>query len=438
MNGRDLSIVLGCVAGLVAALLLLAVVLLCRRWRRRRRKPLAEKERRLSVRTVKRHPLHSTVGVPVQPAEVGADLFLEQYERRHGQIKSQELLRAALSRSMEHLVLEPGAKPGYMPTVARDGGEESVSPSEQSSIASDEEGQGSRAVQVRPRLEFHVVYTAVNRSLTVCLNRLLNPPLRYRDRPFLVRLTVLGQQQESRPLQLDSQQQQQQQQQVLTFAGVEADWLDQGQLSCHLYVKRYSSLTEKLIGEGSVRLAELGLASGTPAACNVIFSKPGKKRTIPLQPSHTSAADEAGLSPPTLGQLLLSLRYSHAQGRMTVFLRRGENLPDSRGLVSPEFSVAVMLLKAGDEVGLQQSRRVSGRAPVWNQSFHFDIPEAELDLHWIQCIVMASKIYSKDRRVGFCQLGPDTSPSGAQHWEESLKPKKDDTPKWHPLLPAAE
>ena len=144
---------LGCVAGLVAALLLLAAVLLCRRWRRRRKQPLAEKERRLSVRTVKRHPLHSTVGVPVQPAEAGADLFLEQYERRHGQIKSQELLRAALSRSMEHLVLEPGAKPGYMPTAGRDGaGEESVSPSEQSSIASDDEGQVS-AVRREDRWE---------------------------------------------------------------------------------------------------------------------------------------------------------------------------------------------------------------------------------------------------------------------------------------------
>ena len=147
-----------------------------------------------------------------------------------------------------------------------------------------------RAVQVRPRLEFHVVYTAVNRSLTVCLNRLLNPPLRYRDRPFLVRLTVLGQQQESRTLQLDGQQQPQQQ--VLTFAGVEADWLDQGQLSCHLYVKRYSSLTEKLVGEGSVRLTELGLASGTPAACNVIFSKPGKKRTIPVSAAEACRAPQ--------------------------------------------------------------------------------------------------------------------------------------------------
>ena len=93
---------------------------------------------------VKRHPLHGTVGVPVQPAEVGADLFLEQYERRHGQMKSQELLRAVLSRSMEHLVLEPGVKPGYMPTAARDGGEESMSPSEQSSIASDDESQVNR------------------------------------------------------------------------------------------------------------------------------------------------------------------------------------------------------------------------------------------------------------------------------------------------------
>ena len=57
-------------------------------------------------------------------------------------------------------------------------------------------------------------------------------------------------------------------------------------------------------------------------------------RVRQLQPSHTSAADEAGVSPPTLGQLLLSLRYNHGLGRMTVFLRRGDNLPDSRGLVS--------------------------------------------------------------------------------------------------------
>ena len=36
------------------------------------------------------------------------------------------------------------------------------------------------------------------------------------------------------------------------------------------------------------------------------------------------------------------------------------------------------MLKAGDEVSIQQSRRVSGRSPVWNQSFHFDIPESEV------------------------------------------------------------
>ncbi|XP_037078901.1 synaptotagmin-16-like [Pollicipes pollicipes] len=284
-------------------------------------------------------------------------------------------------------------------------------------------------------MEFHVVYTPVNGALTVCLNRLVNLPLRYRGRPFLVRLTALGQQAESRPV-LD--QAAAAQPQLLTFPGVAQQWLEQGQLSCHLYVKRYSSLTEKLVGEGSVRLCELNLASGTPAACSVVFGRPGQRRTIPLQPTQTSAADEAGVSAPTLGQLLLSLRYDQATGRMNVFLRRGDNLPDSRGLVNPEFFVIVMLLKAGDEVSCQESRRVSGRAPVWNQSFHFDIPQSELEIHWIQCIVMVCRIYARERRVGFCQLGPDTSVTGAQHWEQSLKSRRDDTPRWHALLPAPE
>ena len=54
---------------------------------------------------------------PGWPEEAGAELFLEQHERRHGQTNSQELLRAALSHSMARLLLEPGAEPGYMPAA---------------------------------------------------------------------------------------------------------------------------------------------------------------------------------------------------------------------------------------------------------------------------------------------------------------------------------
>ena len=98
-----------------------------------------------------------------------------------------------------------------------------------------------------------------------------------------------------------------------------------------------------------------------------------------------------------------------------------------------EYYVIVNLLQNCETVTYKETKAAVGVSPVWNQPFLFDVSEADISQYWIQCLVMQGKSYTRDGVIGQALVGPNTTVSGIQHWNDAMDSESEEISKWHPL-----
>lgn len=102
-------------------------------------------------------------------------------------------------------------------------------------------------------------------------------------------------------------------------------------------------------------------------------------------------------------------------------------------MIFTEYYVIVNLLQNNETVLYKETKSAIGVSPVWNQPFLFDIKETDFTKYWIQCLVMQGKSYTKDGVIGQALVGPKTTVSGIQHWNDVMDSDSPEISKWHPL-----
>jgi hypothetical protein len=83
----------------------------------------------------------------------------------------------------------------------------------------------------------------------------------------------------------------------------------------------------------------------------------------------------------------------------------------------------------------EKTRTVTGKNPVWNTPFIFNINADQVEDHWLQLKVMRARIYNRDGTVGRVLIGKDTTSVGTEHWAEAVKPYSKECAKWHSIVP---
>ncbi|TMW50041.1 hypothetical protein DOY81_004851 [Sarcophaga bullata] len=115
------------------------------------------------------------------------------------------------------------------------------------------------------------------------------------------------------------------------------------------------------------------------------------------------------------GELLISLCWQPAAGRLTVVLLKARNLPrmDVTGLADPY--VKIYLLYNGQRIAKKKTHvKKRTLSPVFNESFAFDIPAAEV--------------------IGRLELGgPNSSGTALNHWNEVCNSPRRQIAEWHKL-----
>ncbi|GAB6028565.1 hypothetical protein CHUAL_002706 [Chamberlinius hualienensis] len=210
---------------------------------------------------------------------------------------------------------------------------------------------------------------------------------------------------------------------ILAFSGLELPELKNFYLLILLYELKYKSLREKLIGECVCPLAQLELGPNVSVTC---------MENVRLKKKESSSLDKK-----SRGQLLISLFYQTEANRMKVLVRKASDLPKMKlpGLVT-EYGVIVNSIFGGTMLTSQETKKIHGRSPVWNQPFIFDIPQKKLDKYSLQFITYISVGMNQPHQtIGHVIIGPDVKGSGHEHWNEAIKPKSLESTFWHKLQP---
>jgi hypothetical protein len=98
-----------------------------------------------------------------------------------------------------------------------------------------------------------------------------------------------------------------------------------------------------------------------------------------------------------------------------------------------DYYVIINLHRNNDAIIYKETKSGAGVSPIWNQPFIFDVPEFDTSQYWIQFLVMQGKNYTKDGVIGQVLVGPNTSISGIQHWNDITGLDFLEIAKWHPI-----
>ncbi|KAH8311551.1 hypothetical protein KR044_006884 [Drosophila immigrans] len=140
------------------------------------------------------------------------------------------------------------------------------------------------------------------------------------------------------------------------------------------------------------------------------------------------------------GELLISLCWQPAAGRLTVVLLKARNLPrmDVTGLADPY--VKIYLLYNGQRIAKKKTHvKKRTLSPVFNESFAFDIPAAEgtgasLEGVSLELMLLDWDRVTKNEVIGRLELGGPTSSSTAlNHWNEVCNSPRRQIAEWHKL-----
>ncbi|XP_067615276.1 synaptotagmin-4 [Eurosta solidaginis] len=140
------------------------------------------------------------------------------------------------------------------------------------------------------------------------------------------------------------------------------------------------------------------------------------------------------------GELLISLCWQPAAGRLTVVLLKARNLPrmDVTGLADPY--VKIYLLYNGQRIAKKKTHvKKRTLSPVFNESFAFDIPAAEgtgatLDGVSLELMLLDWDRVTKNEVIGRLELGGTHSGGTAlNHWNEVCNSPRRQIAEWHKL-----
>ncbi|XP_030373841.1 synaptotagmin-4 [Scaptodrosophila lebanonensis] len=140
------------------------------------------------------------------------------------------------------------------------------------------------------------------------------------------------------------------------------------------------------------------------------------------------------------GELLISLCWQPAAGRLTVVLLKARNLPrmDVTGLADPY--VKIYLLYNGQRIAKKKTHvKKRTLSPVFNESFAFDIPAAEgtgatLEGVSLELMLLDWDRVTKNEVIGRLELGGQNSSSTAlNHWNEVCNSPRRQIAEWHKL-----
>ncbi|XP_068157173.1 synaptotagmin-4 [Drosophila tropicalis] len=140
------------------------------------------------------------------------------------------------------------------------------------------------------------------------------------------------------------------------------------------------------------------------------------------------------------GELLISLCWQPAAGRLTVVLLKARNLPrmDVTGLADPY--VKIYLLYNGQRIAKKKTHvKKRTLSPVFNESFAFDIPAAEgtgasLEGVSLELMLLDWDRVTKNEVIGRLELGgPSSSSTALNHWNEVCNSPRRQIAEWHKL-----
>ncbi|KAI9579814.1 synaptotagmin-4 [Glossina fuscipes] len=140
------------------------------------------------------------------------------------------------------------------------------------------------------------------------------------------------------------------------------------------------------------------------------------------------------------GELLISLCWQPAAGRLTVVLLKARNLPrmDVTGLADPY--VKIYLLYNGQRIAKKKTHvKKRTLSPVFNESFAFDIPATEgtgatLEGVSLELMLLDWDRVTKNEVIGRLELGgPNSSGTALNHWNEVCNSPRRQIAEWHKL-----
>ncbi|XP_017104760.2 synaptotagmin-4 [Drosophila bipectinata] len=140
------------------------------------------------------------------------------------------------------------------------------------------------------------------------------------------------------------------------------------------------------------------------------------------------------------GELLISLCWQPAAGRLTVVLLKARNLPrmDVTGLADPY--VKIYLLYNGQRIAKKKTHvKKRTLSPVFNESFAFDIPAAEgtgatLEGVSLELMLLDWDRVTKNEVIGRLELGgPNSTSTALNHWNEVCNSPRRQIAEWHKL-----
>jgi len=139
------------------------------------------------------------------------------------------------------------------------------------------------------------------------------------------------------------------------------------------------------------------------------------------------------------GELLVSLCYQPAAGRVTVVVLKARNLPkmDITGLSDPY--VKIYLLFNNQRIAKKKTH-VKKRTlnPVFNESFVFDLPKTEDGLKNVELefMLLDWDRVTKNEVIGRLDLGGENCEGAAlHHWQEIQNSPRRQIAEWHKLKP---
>lgn len=140
--------------------------------------------------------------------------------------------------------------------------------------------------------------------------------------------------------------------------------------------------------------------------------------------------------PSDLGEMMISLCYNQNLERLivTVCEARGLRLPE--GFKSVDTFSKIVFMRENKIVKTKKTMVCkSSRDPKYNESFHFRMSAANVNLCSVIIQVVQAGIKEKDRILGRIVLGPYmfSRGKGLEHWEEAMSAGHKQIRHWHKL-----
>lgn len=135
-----------------------------------------------------------------------------------------------------------------------------------------------------------------------------------------------------------------------------------------------------------------------------------------------------------LGEILLSLSYQPAVGRLTVIVMKAKDLKakDITGASDPYVKLWLMYGNAKTEKK-KTSIKMRTLNPVYNESFIFEIPWERIREANIEVTVMDFDKVGRNEMIGKVMLGSKSGPLESRHWNDMITKPRQQVAQWHLL-----